>query len=401
MASLASQRAWVEVDLDAIRHNLRNLAACVAPGRFLAVVKSEAYGHGLLPIARVALQEGAWGLAVVTIGEALVLREAGIAGPIVVVGPVFPFELEEAVRADISIPVYSLEIADAVSATAIALKRTAKVHIKLDTGLSRLAVPVGAARPFLESVSRLPGLDIEGVYSHYADAEGLDQTYTLRQFRRFREGLALCQELGIRPRVRHISASAAGMLLADARLDLVRTGIAMYGLWPAEETRILMASRGQDLLSSVNELFAGDQARPIDDFLRPALTYKTLVAQVKTLAAGTHVGYGCTYETSRETRVAILPVGYAEGYDRHLSNVGEVLVRGRRARVLGRICMNMTTVDVSDIPGVEMGDQAVLIGRQGEARISAEEVARKVGSINYEIVTRIPATIPRIYRGLA
>lgn len=386
-------RAWVEIDRSALRHNLENLKRLVAPSGFMAVVKAEAYGHGMLEVARVAVEVGAWGLAVVNIDEGLRLRAAGFRCRVVVVGPVFGFEVPAALAQDLSLPVYSLEQAREVSQAAVAQGRLAAIHLKLDTGLGRLAVPSSQAREFLSAVKELPGLRLEGIYSHYADAEGLDQSYTLQQFRRFQEVLQTARELGMEPQVRHISASAAGMLLQEARLDLVRLGIAMYGLWPAEETRILMASRGGDLLGQINIAFSAGQAPALDQLLRPVLSYKTRVAQVKELPNGSPLGYGCTTTLSRDSRVAILPVGYAEGYDRHLSNRGEVLIAGRRARVLGRVCMNMTTVDVTDIPDVQAGQEVILIG----GSISAEEVASKIGTINYELVTRIPQQIPRVY----
>jgi alanine racemase len=395
-APQGAHRAWVEVDLGAIRHNLRQIRSIIDPSGFMAVVKANAYGHGLLPVARVALEEGAWGLAVVNVDEGLALRSAAIAGPIVIVGPVCDFELASAISAGLSLPIYSPELGQAISDTAVALGAVASVHLKVDTGLGRLAVTADSARPFLQAVKALPALRIEGIYSHYADAEGLDQSHTWVQFRAFQEVLDLCQELDLRPEVRHISASAAALLLKEPRLDLVRLGIAMYGLWPAEETRLLLLSRGQDLNAWLNTAFETG-AGSVDELLRPALTYKTVVVQVKRLKTGTTVGYGCTFECQRPTVIAILPVGYAEGYDRHLSNQGEVLIRGRRARVLGRVCMNMTTVDVTDIPGVGLGEEAVLIGSQGDLRISVEEVARKIGTINYEVVTRIPETIPHLY----
>lgn len=390
------RRAWVEVDLEALRFNLRQLKQLVDPAGYLAVVKANAYGHGLLPVARVALEEGAWGLAVVNVDEALELRAAEIPGPIVIVGPVCEFELSPAIAAGISLPIYSLELARAISSRAGELQMVARVHIKVDTGLGRLALPTEQAAPFLEAIQQLPHLQLEGIYSHYADAEGLDQSYTWQQFRRFQEVLDLCQQLDLRPEVRHISASAAAMLLKEPRLDLVRLGIAIYGLWPAEETRLLLLSRGQDLFAQLNSDFANGTGST-EELLRPALSYKTVVVQVKHLAPGTSVGYGRTFKCLRPTVAAILPVGYAEGYDRHLSNQGEVLIRGQRARVIGRVCMNMTTVDVTDIVGVEAGDEVVLLGAQGEQSIKAEELAARVGTINYEIVTRIPTTIPRIY----
>ncbi|MCA9792194.1 MAG: alanine racemase, partial [Candidatus Eremiobacteraeota bacterium] len=217
------------------------------------------------------------------------------------------------------------------------------------------------------------------------------------QYRRFRQFLDRLLETGLRPPLRHISGSAAALLLKEARLDLVRLGIAIYGLWPADETRLLLLSRGRDLLELVNDQFENGQAPAIEELLSPALSFKTRCLQVKSVPAGCKVGYGCTYETQRPTRIAVLPVGYAEGYDRHLSNCGEVLIRGRRARVLGRICMNLTVVDVTDIPEVAAGDEVVLIGTQNGQSIRAEEVAAKIGTIHYEVVTRIPTCVPRVF----
>jgi alanine racemase len=409
-AAKIAARAWIEIDLGAVRHNLRSLKACVGTSQLVAVVKSDAYGHGLVEVARVAIEEGCWGLAVVNIDEGLTLRKNGFDCNLVVVGPIFPFELEAAIEADLALPVYSVEIAQAVSKTAQRLGRTVKVHLKVDTGLSRLAVPVDESKTFLELCSLLPNLDIEGLYSHYADAEGLDQSYTLKQFQQFQKAVKLCDEVGIKPRYRHISASAAALLIDEARMELVRTGISIYGLWPAEETKILMASRGAGLLERINRSFTEGEPCVTQTVLRPSLTFKTLVAQVKTLPPNTAVGYGCTYRTTRQTVIAVLPVGYYEGYDRHLSNVGEVLIRGHRARVLGRVCMNVVTVDVTDIPEVAMGDEVVLLGCQQSyskdgslvtSCISAEEVAKKIGTINYEVVTRLPHHLPRFYRDLA
>lgn len=391
-------RAWVEVDLGAIRHNVRRLSKWAAPARFIAVVKSDGYGHGMIPVARAALEEKAWALAVVNIDEGLLLRRADFTCPIIVVGPIFANELPAALRADLSLPVYSRETLADLAEAALACGCTAKIHVKFDTGLGRLALPYDEARDFLTSVRETPGLKVEGLYSHLADAEGLDQRYTLQQFQRFQEVQEVARQLGVVPEICHLSASAASMLLQPARLDAVRVGIAMYGLWPADETRLLLLSRGHNLFQELNLHFSSGLTPQLDDLLIPALSYKTRIAQLKNLPADSSIGYGCTFQTQRPTRLAILPVGYYEGYDRHLSNCGEVLIRGRRARVLGRVCMNVVTVDVTDIPEVTLDDEVVLLGRQGGAQVSAEEWARRIGSINYEVVTRIPAHIPRVYR---
>lgn len=393
---MSQHKYWVEVDLAAIRHNFRRLQDRFRPAGILGVVKSEAYGHGLLPVAKVLAEEGAWGLAVVTAQEGHKLRQASIMKPIVVVGPVLAAEMDRALQADLSLPVHDLELARHLSARTQALGKRARIHLKIDTGLSRLSVPVEQSLDFARTVVALPGLELEGIYSHLADAEGLDQSYTLLQYQRFKTCLEDLAREGIRPRVRHIAASAAGMLLESTRFDLVRAGIALYGLWPAEETRLLLLSGGQDLLQSLNRQFSAG-AHVQEDFLRPALSFKTVAIQIKDVPRGASVGYGCTFRAQRDTRLAILPLGYAEGFDRGLSNAGVVLIRGQRARVVGRVCMNMTMVDVTDISEARAGDEVVLIGTQDGQRVSAEDMAGKIGTINYEVVTRIPPVVPRVY----
>jgi alanine racemase len=390
-------RAWVEVDLEQLRQNLRNLVQLVRPAQVAAVVKSEAYGHGLLPVALALEQEEIWGVCVVHPEEGVRLRQAGFGKPILVVGASFPEEMGEAIAHDVTLAVYDVEQARQVSAAAENLQRTAKVHLKFDTGLSRLALPTTEARDFYRQVEALPNLDIEGAYSHLADAEGLDQTFTLKQYRNFKNCLDELRTDGFEPNLRHIGASAAAMLLEHSRLDLVRVGISLYGYWPSPETKILHYGANNDLNKRLQDEFL-DRATPnIQPLFKPVLAYRARVIQTKWIECRAKVGYGCTYETQRRTRIAILPVGYAEGYDRHLSNCGEVLLEGRRARVLGRVCMNLTVVDVTDIPEAQKDSVATLWGPAADGHITVEEVASKIGTINYEVVTRIPASIPRVY----
>ena len=389
-----NQRAWVEVDLAQLKENLRNLAELTRPAQVCAVVKSEAYGHGMVPVAMALQDEDIWGVAVVSPAEGVKLREAGFQKPILVVGASFPEEMEEAIRHRITLAVYDVDQAREVSEAAGKCGQTALVHLKVDSGLSRLAVTTDEVLEYFREIRSLPGLEIEGVYSHLADAEGLDQTYTLRQYRNFKNCLETLKTEGFEPKLRHIGASAAAMLLEHSRLDLVRVGISLYGYWPSPETKILHYGAANDLNKRLQDGFLDRETAFIKPLFKPALAYKCAVIQTKWLPLGVKVGYGCTYETQRKTRIAVLPVGYAEGYDRHLSNRGEVLVRGRRARVLGRICMNLTVVDITDIPDVERGDEVVLWGGD----LPVEEVAGKIGTINYEVVTRIPITIPRYYR---
>ncbi len=397
-AAPVHHRAWVEVDLGRLRLNLRSLSALVHPTPVAIVVKSEAYGHGLVQVAKALESEDIWGACVVTPEEGVRLRTAGFAKEILVVGPSFPEEMEEAVRHGVTLAVYDLEQGRQLSAAAQRAGRVAKVHLKIDTGLSRLATVAEEVTRFASEVSALPMLDVEGAYSHLADAEGLDQRYTLNQFRRFKRCLRDLEEVGVRPSLRHISASAASMLLSETRLDLVRFGISLYGYWPSRETEILHHGSCTDLAARLKDEFCERSIPALQELFAPALSYRCRVVQTKWVEPGIKVGYGLTYETQRRTRIAVLPVGYAEGYDRHLSNRGEVLLHGKRARVLGRICMNLIVVDTTDIEETAAGSVATLIGTDGQARISAEEVAQKVGTIQYEIVTRIPVAIPRVYR---
>ncbi len=363
-----------------------------------AVIKSEAYGHGLVPVAKALEQEDIWGVCVVTPDEGLTLRAAGFAKPILVVGASFPEEMEEAVRQDIVLAVYDVAQAKALSAAAVKAGRVARAHLKFDTGLSRLSHTTDGALEFYRQVQGLPGLALEGAYTHLADAEGLDQTYTLSQYRRFQETLGQLAGDGFQPSLRHIGASAAAILLERTRLDLVRIGISLYGFWPSEETKILHHGAFANLAERRMEEFSDHTPPSLEALFAPVMSYRARVIQTKWLERDTKVGYGCTFETQRKTKVAILPVGYAEGYDRHMSNCGEVLLNGRRARVLGRVCMNLTVVDVTDIEGVEAGTIATLLGEDGAGRVSAEEWANKIGTISYEVVTRIPMSIPRVYR---
>ena len=392
-------RAWVEIDLDQLRRNLRNLIQLVQPAQVAVVIKSEAYGHGLVKVGLALEKDGIWGACVVHPKEGVQLRKAGFKKPILIVGASFPEEMEEAVRHDLTLAVYDVNQAKEISFAAKRCACKAKVHLKLDTGLSRLAVSSDNAADYFRQIKALSNLDIEGVYSHLADAEGLDQTYSLEQHRNFQYGLELLENQGFKPNIRHIGASAAAMLLEHSRLDLVRIGISLYGYWPSPETKILHYGANNDLRQRLQDKFLDKETRRIQALFEPVLSYKCQVIQTKTIPKNSKVGYGCTYETQRATQIAVLPVGYAEGYDRRLSNCGEVLLHGQRARVLGRVCMNLTVVDITDIPGVKRGSVATLWGSGEPGHLPVEEVAQKVGTINYEIITRIPASIPRVYLG--
>jgi len=366
---------WVEIDLSAIANNTRQLQSLVGPAvRILASLKADAYGHGALKVARTVLHNGASMLGVATVSEATPLREAGVDAPILVFGYVPHWQMREAVRLGLTITLYSIESAQALSRAALALGHTVKVHVKVDTGMGRLGIRAEQIAKVLELVHEiidLPGLELEGIYTHFAMADTQDQTHVRMQLSRFQHVLEAIERAQIRPPLVHAANSAAILSLSEAHFNMVRPGIALYGLDPSQQVRLPGA-------------------------FRPALSFKTQVAQVKDIPEGECISYGCTYITERPTCVAILPVGYADGFRRAPTNWGCVLIHGQEASLLGRVCMDQCIVDVSHIPQVRAGDEVVLIGRQGEASLTAEHVAQRLGTINYEVVSEILARVPRV-----
>lgn len=366
---------WLEVDLSAIARNTHLVKDLVGPDvRVLVSLKADAYGHGALRVARTALNNGASWLGVATVSEATPLRDAGLDAPTLVFGYAAPWQARQVAQLDLRATVYSLDIARALSRAALDLGREVRVHVKIDTGMGRLGLrweDTPAVVALLEALHRLPGIIVEGVFTHFATADSADQTYALRQLERFESVLAALGQRGLRPPLVHAANSAATLTLPAARYDMVRPGVAIYGLSPSPDVRL-------------------------PGRFRPALAFKTQVAQVKDIPPGEGVSYGATYITTRTTRIAVLPVGYADGFRRAPANWGEVLVRGRRAPVVGRVCMDQSMVDVSEIPGVRQGDEVTLIGKQGEDELTAEDVAARLGTINYEVVAELLARVPRM-----
>ena len=366
---------WVEIDLSAIAHNTRKIQSLVGPNvRILASLKADAYGHGALKVARTVLLNGVSMLGVATVSEAAPLREAGIHAPILVFGYVPHWQMREAVHLGLTITLYSIESAQALSRASQALRQSVRVHVKVDTGMGRLGIRAEHIAEVLKLIHRiihLPGLELEGIFTHFAMADTRDQTHARMQLTRFQGVLQVIEEEHIRPPLVHAANSAAILSLPESHFDMVRPGIALYGLDPSPEVR----------------LPAG---------FRPALSFKTQVAQVKVIPEGESISYGCGYTTDRPTCVAILPVGYADGFRRGPTNWGSVLVHGQEAPLLGRVCMDQCIIDVSHIPQVRVGDEVVLIGRQGEVSLTAEQVAQRLGTINYEVVSEILARVPRV-----
>jgi len=369
--------AELTIDLGAIRRNVARLGALASPAKYAAVVKAEAYGHGLVPVAQ-ALEDDVAAFCVYRTSEALELRAAGIRTPILVLGPVEPMELGPALEAGAAIALWS-EGAFARDAGRIARDagRRFPVHVKIDTGVTRLGLDRDRASAALAGYLADPGLDVRGVFTHLAAVEELESSFTLAQLERFTKALApldpILRERGV---VRHAAASAAAMLFPNLRLDLIRAGIATYGIWPSPQTEAAMAGALE---------------------LEPALAWTTRLVVVRAVEAGRAIGYGCSFHTSRASRIGVLPIGYAEGVPRAMGNAGRALVAGYEVPFIGRVCMNMSFVDVTGVPGAEPGSKVTLIGRDGAAQIGANACAETAGTIGYELVARLPANVPRRY----
>jgi alanine racemase len=364
---------WLDVDLDAIAHNVRTLKALVGPDvALMAVLKADGYGHGAVKVARTALNNGADWCGVASLSEALALRNAGIEAPILILGFTPGWHAREALLRDVSLTVYDLDVARAYARAAQELKRTARVHVEVDTGMSRLGVLPAAAPSFIRAVAALNAICVEGIFTHFSSADS-DEGYTQLQLARFRDVLSAIGDL---PTLRYVHAanSAGALAYPEARFNMVRIGLAMYGLNP----------------------FHPAPLRPAGLRLRPAMTWRTTIAQVKTLPAGTPVSYGGRFVCPRETTIAVIPVGYADGFRRAPCTFGEVLVRGQRAPIVGAVCMDQSMIDVSRIPNVRIGDEVVIIGQQGSEQISAEAVAARLGTISYEVISAILPRVPRV-----
>ncbi len=372
---------WVEISRSALGHNVSQFRKLIGDERVLSgVVKANAYGHGIVEASRILLEAGVDWLAVHSLDEALTLRQAGIESPIILLGYIPLADLKEAVQKELRLTVYNLETVKELGEVTRELKRKAYLHLKLETGTQRQGILEEDIPSFLEKLKKNQHLVLEGASTHFANIEDTtDHSYAKGQLEEFTRLAKLIEDNGVSIPLKHTACTAAALLFPETYFGMLRLGIGLYGLWPSKETYVSCLQKGDDMPE-----------------LRPALTWKTKVAQLKTIAKGSYVGYGCTYRTTRKTRLAILPLGYYEGYPRGLSNVGWVLVRGMRAPVRGRVCMNNIMVDVTDIPGVELEDEVVLLGRNGGEVISAEQLASMVGSINYEIVSTINPLLPRI-----
>jgi alanine racemase len=358
---------WAEIDLDALAHNVRLLAARAAPSRVLAVVKANAYGHGAVACGRAALEAGADALAVVCVDEAEELRRAGIEARLLVVGYTPPSDAERVAALRLEPTVGAADLVEALSAAA---RRgpPVPVHLELESGLNRHGLPPDALVALAERARALPGVEVRGIFTHFAAAEEGDQRFTRRQFDALRAAAA---RLPWVPE-RHCSASASVLLDPEMALTAVRPGLSMYGYKPAP--------------------WCGTDAD-----LRPVLTLRSRIARVAEVAPGDTVGYGRTWAADRPSRIALVMCGYADGYRRGFSNRAHVLVHGRRAPVVGRVAMDMCMVDVTAVPGAAVGDVVTLLGRDGEEKVDADELAALENTISWEILAGVTARVPRLY----
>lgn len=368
--------AWAEIDLSAIAHNIKQFQQHVSSQtRLMAIVKADGYGHGAVEVAREAVAAGISFLGVGMVEEAVELREQGINTPILILGFTPAAYAPYLCQYNLTPTVFTLEEADAFAQAALLAEKDLAVHVKVDTGMGRVGCfPCEEADDFISYVAARQGLSLSGLYTHFAAADHAEAEYTHWQLQRFLALVARLEARGIHIPIKHAANSAGAISYPETQLDMVRLGIGVYGLYPADEV-----SREQVML-------------------RPAMSLKAQVIYVKDVPAGTGISYGSTYISEQNTRVATLPLGYGDGYPRHLSNCGQVLIHGQRAPVIGRICMDQTMINVHGIENVKAGDEVVLFGRQGDAILPVDEVARLLNTINYEVVTRISRRIPRVYR---
>ena len=378
---------WTEIDLPAYGHNITELRRIARPkARFMAVVKADGYGHGAVEVSQAALESGADWLGVARLDEAVELREAGIGAPNLIFGRTPPEAVETLLDLELTQAVFTRESAESLAAQAAGKGRKLRVHIKVDTGMGRLglvasqpdanAIGQEAADHRLAevmSIAALPGLEIEGLFTHFATADHGDKSYAQRQLQRFSELMESLKQQGIELPLNHAANSAALIDMPESHLDMVRPGIATYGLYPSAEV---------------------DRSRVE---LKPVLEWKARIAQLKRVPAGFGVSYGITYETPRPTTLATVSAGYADGLSRLLSNRGQMLVGGQRVPIVGRICMDLTLVDVGEAAGVAVGDEVVILGRQGDEELTADEMATSLETINYEILSTITSRAPRVY----
>lgn len=369
------QRVTAEIDLDAVAYNIKNIRKKVKKETMImGVVKADAYGHGAVEVSKVLLYNGANWLGVAMIDEAVQLRKNNIMVPILILGYTPEAEIEDVVRYDIIQTVFSYEMAKMVSDAAVKLGKTAKIHIKVDTGMGRIGfIPEENIGDEVLKISKLPNIEINGIFTHFSTSDEKDKTFTKLQYDRFKYAIDEIEKKGIKLAVKHCANSAAIMDFDDLGFNMVRAGIILYGMYPSDEV--------------IKENLS----------LKPVMSIKTHISYVKKVGKNIPVSYGRTYYTDKESVIATVPVGYADGYIRKMQNGGRVIVNGHYANIVGRVCMDQFMIDITDVPDVSSGDEVILMGSDGKLSITAEEIAHVLDTINYEVVCMIGKRVPREY----
>ena len=371
-------RAWAEVNLDAIAQNIRSIRKITNPNaKLLTVVKADAYGHGFLDVSKTMIESGADYLGVATFDEAKQIRSHNINVPIMIIGAIMDSDIENIIKLDIIPTVFDKDTAKRISDRASLLKKNAKIHIKLDTGMTRIGFVCGdddssTVNDILE-ISKMPHIEIDGIFTHFARADEKDKSYTKTQFEKFKNVCDKLEEKGLKIPIKHVCNSGGIIQFPEYHLDMVRCGIIGYGYYPSEEV-------------DKNTL-------PLE----PAMTFKTVVTNIKDVPSNTAISYGGTYITDKKMKIATIAIGYADGYSRVLSNKASVIINGKKARLVGNICMDQTMVDVSDFDDVKIGDEVILFGKSGNNMITVVSVADIIGTINYEILCVVGKRVPRVY----
>lgn len=365
---------WAEINLSNIKNNIMEIRKAVGEKEIIAIVKADAYGHGAIDVAPVLLENGANRLAVAVITEGLELRKADIKAPIMILGYT-PLDFsKELITEKIEATIYDYEYAEKLSMEALRLNSKAKVHIAIDTGMGRIGfLPTKESIDDIIKIFTLPGLEIEGIFTHFSSADERDKEYTMMQFEKFKYVCDTLEARGIKVPLKHASNSAAIIDLENTYLDAVRPGIILYGYYPSEEVK-------KDIIN-----------------IKPALTLKAKITNLKKLHKDMYISYGRAFKTERESKIGTLPIGYADGYTRLLTGKAKVIVNGQLAPVIGKICMDQCMIDLTDIDGVQLEDEVIIIGETSEVKFNADDIADSLGTINYEILCMIKNRVPRIY----
>lgn len=365
---------YAEIDLDAIAYNMKNIKSLVKDKDVIAVVKADCYGHGSLDVVPTLLENGASRLAVAVLTEGIELRNNSIEAPLMILGYTPLYLGEELIKYDLEQTVYDLEYAKELSHIALSINRKAKIHIAIDTGMGRIGfLPNEKSIQDVSEICSLEGLDVLGIFTHFSTSDEEDKKYTTEQLKKFTDFTAKLSSLGIEIPLKHVSNSGAIMDMPETYLDAVRAGIILYGYYPSDEV-------------NKNNLS-----------LKPALTLKASITRVQEMDEDMYISYGRTFKTERKSLIATLPIGYADGYSRLLAKDAKVIINGKFAPVVGRICMDQCMIDVTDIGDVKVGDEVILLGEQGNLKFNADDIAQIVGTINYEILCMLKYRIPRVY----